>query len=857
MIRLWLGIALLAVSWLPGLGYYHPAEFGRRWVDVLVWGALVIAGSALMIGVRPRMPGRQAAIVGVALAVPAILVWPWPYSAAAVLLAAGLALAALPVPRDWVKRVGGAAAAAGAVVVAQALALYVYEGLTARSHELPRPLAELVGAVLQLAGQDSAVWGSTLGLHSMRQVHLMGATWELLLDPPTLALLVGGLAAVLLTAPGGASWLTLARSAGALALVVLAWLPIRAGLLVTLYVHRALLTDYDAPLGLMTQFWSTPLLALLLVGPVLLAWRFVGPGAPPASEESPALRAPRSWRRAAAAGAVVALAAAALTAAVLWHPIGERKAGRVLVEEGHSKWEPTTRAMDTAWYGHESAYNYYCLYDYASRFYDMGRLEKPVDDAVLQDCDVLVIKTPTSMYADDEIEALCRWVARGGGLVLIGEHTNVFDTGRCLNAIGRRFGFTFRYDCCFGIDSFFEERFDPPLVPHPMIQDVPPLDFAVSCSLAPGASGGQTVMRGLALKNVMADYHASNFYPQAEDRPDMRYGAFVQLWATHYGRGRVVAFTDSTQFSNFSMFEPGKPELALGMIEWANHREPPLPAGPLVALAGLTLAGGALWMARGAGALWAVLIAAGMLGHAAAAVAAHKYHRYAMPPPPKVRDYTLVTIDRTVSDAVLSKGGFIGGKEEGFGIFERWILRLGYFTRRASGPDAARGNVVVILNPDQTVPSDYLDALVEYVKGGGKLLVLDSANNVKSTANSLLWPFGLEVKHGAPLGGETAGPPGWPAMKVENACEVTGGLPLARLQAAPVAASARCGDGHVVAVGFSARFCDAGMGVTGDAIPDAAMKDVYEFEYTLMRAIVEGKVPAIAGPAAPAPVPDE
>ena len=31
------------------------------------------------------------------------------------------------------------------------------------------------------------------------------------------------------------------------------------------------------------------------------------------------------------------------------------------------------------------------------------------------------------------------------------------------------------------------------------------------------------------------------------------------------------------------------------------------------------------------------------------------------------------------------KGGFIAGKPEGFGIFERWILRLGYFTSRRSG----------------------------------------------------------------------------------------------------------------------------------------------------------------------------
>ena len=51
------------------------------------------------------------------------------------------------------------------------------------------------------------------------------------------------------------------------------------------------------------------------------------------------------------------------------------------------------------------------------------------------------------------------------------------------------------------------------------------------------------------LKNLDSDYHAVNFYPQAVNRPEMQYGAFVQLWATRSGPGRVLAFTDSTIFA--------------------------------------------------------------------------------------------------------------------------------------------------------------------------------------------------------------------------------------------------------------------------------------------------------------------
>jgi hypothetical protein len=74
-------------------------------------------------------------------------------------------------------------------------------------------------------------------------------------------------------------------------------------------------------------------------------------------------------------------------------------------------------------------------------------------------------------------------------------------------------------------------------------------------------------------KSMPADYHASNFYPQVEDRPESRYGAFVQLLGVRAGEGRIAAFTDSTIWSNFCYFEPGKSELSVGLVEWLNHRQ--------------------------------------------------------------------------------------------------------------------------------------------------------------------------------------------------------------------------------------------------------------------------------------------
>jgi hypothetical protein len=868
MRRAWLAIAILAASWLVGLGYYHHSDWGTwlvglltqpethdeayaRQADWLLWGVMIAAATLLLAGVQPRLPARHWLWAGIGILAYPACTWPWPYGVIPLLMIAGLAMSSAPAALRGLRRLGGATITAGLVLLVQAVAVYLYEALSARSHELPWPLPHVLDLATSLIGQDAALSGQTLGLHSMREMFRLGATWELLFDPTCLAFLVGG--AMLL---GVRSWTDggrgLRRQLVVLALILAAWLPVRAGLLIAIFMHRVMQTDYDAPLAVMNGFWSTPILLLMLVPPALAAWKFLSPALPQSSgaaEEEPS----QGSLRFCAAALLAGLAAAAFTYAATWEPVGERQAGRVVVDEYHSNWERTDKPMDTEWYGHLSGYNYACAYDYLTRFYQMSRLTEPMTDAALANTDVLVIKCPTSAYAPDEIDRIHRFVDRGGGLVVIGEHTNVFGIGEYLNQVCDEFGFQFRPDCLFGIDSVFEELYRRPFVPHPIVQRLPPLDFAVSCSIAPGNSRGKAVMRVEGLKNSPADYHASNFYPAAFDRAEMRYGAWVQLWATRYGKGRVVAFSDSTQFSNFSAFEPGKPELLLGMIEWANYRDgfgnPSLFYGFL----GLALAAGVLVLGRRSGGGWIVVAAAVILGHAAAAGAINDSNRQSLPAPQPVRPMVLVTTDRTVSGANLPKGGFIAGKEDGFGIFERWILRLGYFTQRTEGTDFASGNLAIVINPAKDVPDGYAEALVRFVEGGGRLLVLDSPKNYRSTANTLLAPFGLEVKHDTALGGVLSTSPGLPNMAVTGACEIKGGVPLSMLGGRRVAACVAYGRGTVTVVGFAGRFADANMGVTGDTLPDPAMRQVYEYEFSLLKAIVEDRLPTGAVvPAEPA-----
>ncbi|MBN2450601.1 MAG: hypothetical protein JXR77_09440 [Lentisphaeria bacterium] len=874
----WIGIALLAASWLFGLPFYHQPD-RPAWALMVLLGVLFLAAKRSL---RP-LPDPATGLLAGLLMLPAALLAPWPWKAAFLCAIAGIALglvaaALAEAPRAGRLcrcglRLGAAALTAGLVLLFQGTVVFLYEVVTARSHELPGPLPRMLGAVAEFLGVHTGVHDSNIAVFTMREHHWLGATWELLADPVSLAFLAG--AAVLLAlAPSGArsprqAVLRRLGCGAALTLGCLVWLFLRASLLIGVFLHSCLRTEYDQMPNSVHWLWNNWLHLAFLAVPVLLAWRLAPSAAGAAASQDreaaplPVPGRPQAGRwRPPAAAALAFAAACSFTAALCWDPVGSRKPGRVVVEEYHPDpekvWERCDKPFDTTWYGHNSGYNYYCIVDYLRYFYDVSRLTERISPGALEACDVLILKTPTRpFFSREELLAIRGFVERGGNLLLIGEHTDVFGSSTRLNPVAGMFGMRFRNDCLFGVDSVFEQKYIPPTVPHPVVQNFEWMDFATSCSLDVGWSPGRAVIRSTGLKNKTAEYHVSNFYPPPSDTARMRYGAFVQLWSTRFGRGRVLAFTDSTIFSNFCTFEPGKPELMVGMVEWLNRRSPRVNPRPWLTVLAALLGLAALALAGGVPSRWLLLLAAGTAGWAMSAVCVRTSQRAAMPLPEPLpgRDPAMVVMDQTLSDVILPRNGFIAGKPEGFGIFERWVLRLGYFTARRQAPEsfAPDADVVTVIYPSRLVPEAYARQLDAYVRGGGHLLVVDSSRNTRSTATDLLKPFGIEVDHSVVHNGDLENSAGWDTVPIKDAVGVTGGTPFAWIGTDARRTAVGCrtthGAGSVTVVGFGYRFCDQQMGVTGDVVPNEALSKVHAVEFGLFRALVEGK--PLGHPSAP------
>jgi hypothetical protein len=198
-------------------------------------------------------------------------------------------------------------------------------------------------------------------------------------------------------------------------------------------------------------------------------------------------------------------------------------------------------------------------------------------------------------------------------------------------------------------------------------------------------------------------------------------------------------------------------------------------------------------------------------------------------------------LDRTVSHVPLSEGGFTE-EPGGYGLLEQWIARLGHYTVRADVAETFSGDVLVVLSPTESVTDDYQRRLVEWVSKGGKLVVLDSPDSSGTTANSLLWPFGISVYHASVAQGNVRVENGdWPGISVGATCQVEGGEPFMWVGETAVAATARYGDGTVTAIGFGALMNNAGMGGTWISEPGPAQRLVYNLVFELLDSIVEDR----------------
>jgi len=524
----------------------------------------------------------------------------------------------------------------------------------------------------------------------------------------------------------------------------------------------------------------------------------------------PAPARAESWPR----NAVTAVAVTMIGVAT-WAP-GPTKweSGGIAIAEGHSDWERVDLGLNRVVYGTRSVYNYSeWMRAIERRFGKVHRLPLSFGASDLRGVRVLIVKTPTRHFTATQASAVDNFVRQGGGLYLVGDHTDVFGMSQILNALACRYGIQFRSDSVFEHDYQGGQVTDPEtLPPHPILTAMRPMHWMTSCSLA--LDGPAQPL--LWIQNGYADaarHGKFTGFGNELHTPDERAGVLAQAAYADVGSGRVLAFADSTVFSSFSVFLPGVREMALAGIDWLHQRERAPGWRPVLIMLGIAH----LLLLRAWKHWTPGRTASGIGGVAFALMIANARCEQVME-----SFETAMRGQEVMFDSVHSAGrlpiwhqSHSYYRDEFMALFT-YHQRCGLIPRVALCDDELFvGRSLVMIWPKKPLPTGWHERAREFVEGGGTLFVYEDRVAAGSAANEILEAYGLQMTEHQQWRGVEEGwePESDERLLLSHSTRVLGGEVVLRdTEGVPIMAVARYGKGKVVAVGIAEDLGTATLG---------------------------------------------
>lgn len=845
-VSLWVGIVSLSFSWVLLLPFYsHSVAPGT--VSLIIGLALFCVafyGNADADGLKRRLSPYVLCAVPLMLMSKSI---PFPENVGLVILACGLVLTLVP---SGLSKLAAGLVAAGLTMTVQASILPAFVALESRYHHIAF-LEPAIASLLRLLSIKAASCGNGIFIHTPGYEFTLATTSEKLNLLLAAMVFMGWLSVkIILWRTHSENTNRQAGDTGRFLLFLIAFFMARYMFLLLIIISYR---NYDI-------FWLPGwVVASCLPLLVMPAWRGLGRTYTVRGSErrkETALKGRGEDRHATArailrgetrpvAQILACIIGFLFVSALGFHDPGVKKQGRILIDEKHTIWEKTTRPYDTLWYGEDSGYNYYSLAAYLRDYYDVAlNLDSSISRELLKTCDVLMLKTPTVAYEEREIDAIREFVLGGGGLFLIGDHTNVFGTGTYLNAVAEKFGLRFKYDGTYDLKtgglSVYEDR---SVFRHPAVICLPRFLFATSCSMeaSPFAAG---VITGYGVKGLYLDYSHENFFTTDRADLDKEYGLLIQAAAASSGKGRVVAFTDSTVWSNFFMFIPGKWELLIAMVNWLNRKAymswlPTILLGATVLLS-CVLFLGLLRRNPGLRHLVPSLVFAALVGASLGIWFCQSVTAVSYRHPDKIRKCTLeVAFEREHSFMLLPEETIFLDPSQAYHTFYTWIQRVEGRPRVASLSEALQCDVVIISNITKRFSRREYIMIRQYVESGGYLLVMHGNGSRDRLANEFLREFGLSVRD--PKIGLVISLDGEPIQRPILTYQVIGGrTQVSDSLERTVGAEKEIGKGKVLVFAASRLFSDQVMGTTS-TIPDKTIKSIYDLEFWLIGKGKEGR----------------
>lgn len=818
----WLGLLFLSGSWLFLTHVFTPPH----WIGFLLLSSGAILNIIALREMDLSRIDRKYFLASVPLLISAWIV-PFPYNLGLILLLSGLVMSLLRPFFRWASKISLGLFFTGLMLVIQSAFFPIYFRLASRHYSL-KALPAIVCWLIKATGLSASWNQDTVFVQSAKEVFGFTITMEKLGFFFWANVLLGaGIILWVLGRPGKKDrWLVFILS------VSVAYLLPRCAGLIFLYL------DWKQ----VSLFWSPWITILSFVPLILLLLKFIPLKKNLATNPlrlSPFILTRNHLVLAGTSFISVLL----LIGAWAFQDPGTTKEGRILIDEKHSNWEWTTQKYDTRWFGEISGYNYYCFADYLHYFYQIDRNFEFITTDLLSNYDILVIKTPTSRFSPEEMEDIRAFVESGGGLFLIGDHTNVFGTSSYLNPLAQKFGLYFNYDATYDLETGALSIYERPrLLPHPVVQRLPTFLFATSCTLKASLSA-EGVITGYGLKAMYLDYSQKNFFRRERESPSMDFGLLLQSAAVKYGKGRVLAFTDSTVFSNFWMFIPGKPELLLGSINWLNRRNRFHHLNLVFLSISILALGITVFLILKTRRIedFIVVFLSILVAFSLSALVLQKLNQLNYPEPRPHTKFVKVCFDAEHSNFALPILKLVSAPSESYHTFFVWTQRLGHIPKVSNSLEEAleEGDIVLIINPVRSFTKRETNRALTYVRQGGRIILLDSVLNQESSANQLLQVFDMAIDYSRTQRSVIYDTTQKAVVMTRHAGKIRGGEPLLFTKdKGSILSINQVGDGAIVAMADSTLFANSSLGFTKN-VPNEQQLKLYDLEFWMLGDLIQ------------------
>lgn len=183
---------------------------------------------------------------------------------------------------------------------------------------------------------------------------------------------------------------------------------------------------------------------------------------------------------------------------------------------------------------------------------------------------VLVVICPPEEFPPELRERIWKFVGGGGGLLVLGDHTDIFGSMKPMNALLEPVHIRFNFDSAYPGRAHWHYSYE--FIDHPVTRSLDEVNGVLQ-----HGTGGSLMLSNPAYPVVSGKYtygdkgdykNLGSFLGDERFRGDERLGDLPLVAAAEYGRGKVLVFGDTSGFQNLAV--PYSYPLIFDTFEWLS-----------------------------------------------------------------------------------------------------------------------------------------------------------------------------------------------------------------------------------------------------------------------------------------------